>query len=125
MYSCPAISWFVAPSAARREIFVSRWRPPAAAACFTSQAVSGIGIEQRVRLNEPILLTGATGYVGGRLLPALERRGASVRCLSRRPEALVHRVAGTQPSWPATCWIHRRSRRLWPESAPPITSFTR
>jgi uncharacterized protein YbjT (DUF2867 family) len=26
------------------------------------------------------------------LLPALERRGASVRCLSRRPEALVHRV---------------------------------
>jgi len=43
-------------------------------------------------LNEPILLTGATGYVGGRLLHALERRGQAVRCLSRRPEALVDRV---------------------------------
>lgn len=40
----------------------------------------------------PILLTGATGYVGGRLLSALERRGRSVRCLSRHPEALRPRV---------------------------------
>lgn len=36
-----------------------------------------------------ILLTGATGYVGGRLLHLLERRGLPVRCLSRRPESLV------------------------------------
>ena len=35
-----------------------------------------------------ILLTGATGYVGGRLLRALEERGERVRCLARRPEAL-------------------------------------
>ena len=35
-----------------------------------------------------ILLTGATGYVGGRLLRALEARGERVRCLSRRPEYL-------------------------------------
>ena len=35
-----------------------------------------------------VLLTGATGYVGGRLLRRLEERGARVRCLSRRPEAL-------------------------------------
>ena len=35
-----------------------------------------------------ILLTGATGYVGGRLLRALEERGERVRCLSRRPEQL-------------------------------------
>ena len=37
-----------------------------------------------------ILLTGATGYVGGRLLPALEARGYSVRCLTRRPGVLTH-----------------------------------
>jgi uncharacterized protein YbjT (DUF2867 family) len=39
-----------------------------------------------------ILLTGATGYIGGRLLSALERHGQSVRCLSRRPEALRSRI---------------------------------
>ena len=36
-----------------------------------------------------ILLTGATGYVGGRLLPALEAGGHQVRCLTRRPEVLT------------------------------------
>jgi uncharacterized protein YbjT (DUF2867 family) len=40
-----------------------------------------------------ILLTGATGYVGGRLLPLLETTGHSVRCFARRPEALAARVA--------------------------------
>jgi len=40
-----------------------------------------------------ILLTGATGYVGGRLLAALERRGVPVRCFARRPEALRARAA--------------------------------
>ena len=45
-------------------------------------------------VSAPILLTGATGYVGGRLLGALERRGSPVRCLSRRPEALAHRTGG-------------------------------
>jgi len=39
-----------------------------------------------------VLLTGATGYVGGRLLPLLVRRGHRVRCLARRPEALRTRV---------------------------------
>ena len=39
-----------------------------------------------------ILLTGATGYVGGRLLRLLEERGHSVRCIARRPEALQHKV---------------------------------
>lgn len=42
-----------------------------------------------------ILLTGATGYVGGRLLRALEERGERVRCLSRRPEILEPRVGPT------------------------------
>jgi uncharacterized protein YbjT (DUF2867 family) len=39
-----------------------------------------------------ILLTGATGYVGGRLLRALEARGERVRCLARRPDELRSRV---------------------------------
>ena len=39
-----------------------------------------------------ILLTGATGYVGGRLLRALIAAGHSVRCLARRPEYLAARL---------------------------------
>lgn len=39
-----------------------------------------------------ILLTGATGYVGGRLLSLLQRQGARVRCMTRRPDALKDRV---------------------------------
>src|SRR5258705_14023273 len=40
-----------------------------------------------------VLLTGATGYVGGRLLRKLEESGRSVRCLVRRPETLSGRTA--------------------------------
>jgi len=40
-----------------------------------------------------ILLTGATGYVGGRLLEVLVAAGHRVRCLVRRPEGL--RIPGT------------------------------
>ncbi len=40
-----------------------------------------------------VLLTGATGYVGGRLLQALEQRGQRLRCLVRRPENLRARVS--------------------------------
>lgn len=43
----------------------------------------------------PVLLTGATGYVGGRLLPLLEQRRIRVRCLTRRPQSLTHRVGPT------------------------------
>lgn len=43
------------------------------------------------------LLTGATGYVGGRLLQSLEESGVRLRCLARRPEYLAARVApGTE-----------------------------
>ena len=43
------------------------------------------------------LLTGATGYVGGRLLRRLELDSLAVRCLCRNPEALGWRVApGTE-----------------------------
>ena len=40
-----------------------------------------------------ILLTGATGYIGGRLLQRLQQRRVAVRCLARRPDALASRVA--------------------------------
>jgi uncharacterized protein YbjT (DUF2867 family) len=39
-----------------------------------------------------ILLTGATGYIGGLLLPLLESRGHRVRCLARRPDRLRQRA---------------------------------
>lgn len=39
-----------------------------------------------------ILLTGASGYVGGRLLPLLEQRAGGLRCLARDPEKLRPRV---------------------------------
>ena len=39
-----------------------------------------------------ILLTGATGYVGGRLLTRLEQAGQRVRCLTRRPDELTSRT---------------------------------
>ncbi len=35
-----------------------------------------------------ILVTGATGYIGGRLIPALLQEGASLRALARHPEDL-------------------------------------
>ncbi|MDP1561199.1 MAG: SDR family oxidoreductase [Pirellulaceae bacterium] len=39
-----------------------------------------------------ILLTGASGYVGGRLLPLLEQAGYRVRCLARRPARFLGTV---------------------------------
>lgn len=39
-----------------------------------------------------ILLTGASGYIGGRLLPSLEHQGYRLRCLARRPEILKPKV---------------------------------
>jgi len=44
--------------------------------------------------NKPlILVTGATGYVGGRLLKELEKRYYPVRCLARKPEYLLKKAA--------------------------------
>lgn len=39
-----------------------------------------------------VLMTGATGYVGGRLLAVLQGRGERIRCLARRPAVLGPRV---------------------------------
>src|SRR5581483_2305305 len=43
--------------------------------------------------NRPlILLTGGSGYVGGRLIPLLEKQGVKLRCLARSPEKMRSRV---------------------------------
>ncbi len=39
-----------------------------------------------------VLLTGASGYVGGRLIPLLEQQPVMLRCLARSPEKLRSRV---------------------------------
>jgi uncharacterized protein YbjT (DUF2867 family) len=39
-----------------------------------------------------ILLTGGSGYVGGRLIPLLERSGVALRCLSRNPDKIRPKV---------------------------------
>ncbi|MEI8135564.1 MAG: SDR family oxidoreductase [bacterium] len=44
-------------------------------------------------LSPLILLTGATGYVGGRLLRILEREGYRIRCIARHPEYLKDKVS--------------------------------
>ncbi|MGA9642478.1 MAG: NAD(P)H-binding protein, partial [Terriglobales bacterium] len=50
-----------------------------------------------------ILLTGATGYIGGRLLKALEYAGYPVRCLARRPEFLRARAGPGPEIFKADC----------------------
>ena len=39
-----------------------------------------------------VLATGGTGYIGGRLVPRLLRRGHTVRVLARDPDRLAHRT---------------------------------
>ena len=46
-----------------------------------------------MRRTHTVLVTGATGYIGGRLVPALLERGYRVRCLVRHPERARGRLA--------------------------------
>jgi uncharacterized protein YbjT (DUF2867 family) len=50
-----------------------------------------------------VLLTGASGYIGGRLLKALEAPCMSVRCLARHPEFLRPRVSSSTEVIQADC----------------------
>jgi len=43
--------------------------------------------QENIALNAPVLVTGATGYVGGRLVPELLEAGYQVRCVARRAAA--------------------------------------
>ena len=47
-----------------------------------------MSLAKKTETGPKILITGATGYVGGRLLRTLEGKGHNVRCLARRPEYL-------------------------------------
>jgi len=44
-------------------------------------------------MQTPILITGPTGYIGGRLRQRLEQAGLPLRCMARKPAALEGRVA--------------------------------
>lgn len=55
----------------------------------------GGSVREARRATRLALVTGATGYVGGRLLAALEERAVPVRCMARQPDHLVHRVGAT------------------------------
>ncbi|MAT71984.1 MAG: NAD(P)-dependent oxidoreductase [Planctomycetaceae bacterium] len=48
-------------------------------------------MSKTVRVPERVLLTGATGYVGGRLAPRLLEQGYEVVCLVREPRKLAER----------------------------------
>ena len=51
-----------------------------------------ITTQEEFKKNNLILLTGPTGYVGGRLLKVLEENQFRLRCLARRPDLLRPRV---------------------------------
>ena len=50
-----------------------------------------------------VLLTGASGYIGGRLLKELEKAGRPIRCLARRPDFLKPKVAASTEVIKADC----------------------
>src|SRR6187399_662475 len=92
-----------------------------------------------------VFVTGATGYVGGRLLAPLKARGYRVRCLVRRPDqarkrlpADVEIVGGDllDPAWldaalrgvdTAFYLVHalRSSGDLWRDETEAATNFVR
>lgn len=45
-------------------------------------------VQYEVPTRPTVLLTGASGYVGGRLIPLLEQQPVVLRCLARNPEKL-------------------------------------
>jgi uncharacterized protein YbjT (DUF2867 family) len=46
---------------------------------------------------KPVLVTGASGYIGGRLVPRLLAAGYRVRCLAREPRKLTSRSWAADP----------------------------
>jgi uncharacterized protein YbjT (DUF2867 family) len=55
-------------------------------------------LNQSTAAGAAIFVTGTTGYVGGRLVPALLRAGYRVRCLAREPRKLQERPWRNDPN---------------------------
>lgn len=49
-------------------------------------------------LRKPVLVTGATGYIGGRLVPRLLEAGYRIRCFAREPRKLSNRPWAKNPN---------------------------
>jgi hypothetical protein len=57
---------------------------PAGPALAAVRAVWLSGLEERMHITTPILVTGGTGTLGGQVVPRLREAGCRVRVLSRR-----------------------------------------
>lgn len=53
--------------------------------------------ETLISIQKPIFVTGASGYIGGRLVPRLLDAGYHVRCLARSPRKLQARAWASNP----------------------------
>jgi uncharacterized protein YbjT (DUF2867 family) len=61
-----------------------------------------------VKLLRPVLVTGATGYTGGRLVPRRLEANCQVRCLVRDPARLQGRAWLARWRWPRLIACGRR-----------------
>lgn len=60
------------------------------AAPRSEETVGADELRRRLRDGGRVLVIGASGYVGGRLVPELLRHGARVRCMTRSPRTFTH-----------------------------------
>lgn len=67
-------------------------RAPAICVQYPREGIVIVNVKPRERGERLILLTGATGYIGGRMLLVLESRGERIRCLVRQPSYMTERV---------------------------------
>ncbi len=81
---------------ANQGIFKSRSIAIYPPTCKCGELLSGSVLKstEPALTQQVILLTGASGYVGGRLLPLLKERSGEVRCLVRSPEKYPARLSG-------------------------------
>ena len=69
-----------------------------AGTCLSGLVAGSITLLMDSDKSDRVVVTGATGYVGGRLVPALLERGYRVRCLVREPRKLEERSWRSDPN---------------------------